>query len=85
MNAEDSAPDSPGVIHDCGDADIVPVDHPENAVDWSNSQGSQSYQVYKCRVCGDYWGIRHQYDGGTGRDDRPHRFGSNPDVIVRHY
>jgi len=53
--------------------------------DWDNPGSSQGYQVYKCRVCGDYWGVRYQYDAGTGHDDRSHRFGPDRAAVKRHY
>lgn len=71
--------------HDCRDADLDPIDHPVNSVDWDGPRSSQGYQAYRCRVCGDYWGVRHQYDPGTGADDRAYRFGSDFSTIRRHY
>jgi hypothetical protein len=81
--------DVPEELHDCTVGrirDLNSVDHPANSIDWSDGGSSQSYQVYRCRVCGDYWGVRFQYDAGTGHDDRWHRFGDvNPTTIKRHY
>ena len=57
--------------------------HPENQSD--NSADTQGYQVYRCKICGCYWGCRYQYDRGTGSDDRWHNFGKNIDAIKRHY
>lgn len=31
--------------------------------------GSESLCVYRCRVCGQLWKIRWQYDPGTGSDN----------------
>lgn len=71
--------------HNCQDDDLNPVDHEENTVDWSDSSSRQSYHVYQCLVCGVYWGIRHQYDAGTGSDDHKHRFGPDIGSVIRHY
>jgi hypothetical protein len=73
-----------GKSHVCGSENFVKVDHEENAVDWAERGSTQSYQVYKC-PCGAYWGCRHQYDEGTGHDDRWHRFGFNIEEVKRHY
>lgn len=62
------------------------VEHEANTTDWRDGGSSQGYMVYVCSVCGDYWGCRHQYDPGTGSDDRWHRFGAvDPKSIARHY
>ena len=71
--------------HSCNDSDLQPIDHPDNSEDWNQSYSTQGYRVYQCKVCGDYWGIRHQWDMGTGHDDRSHRFGSDISEVKRHY
>lgn len=71
--------------HDCLDIDLQRVDHEVNTVDWSHRGSGQSYQVYRCKVCKDYWGVRHQYDDGTGHDDRSKRFGPDITTVERHY
>ena len=59
------------------------VDHPENSKD--NAQDTQGYQVYKCRICGEYHGCRYQYDRGTGSDNRWAMLGKDPAKVKRHY
>lgn len=75
--------------HDCTKGDTTPnldrIDHPANTNDWTQSYSRQGYQVYRCRYCGDYWGCRHQYDAGTGQDDRWLGFGPNLEDVRRHY
>jgi hypothetical protein len=75
----------PRPCDDCARRDLQPVEHEKNEKDWSGSSSSQSYQVYQCQVCGDYWGCRHQYDAGTGNDDRWYRFGPDLTTVRRHY
>jgi thymidylate synthase (FAD) len=81
-------PESIGV-HECTEASpdpLVRVNSQANSVDWRSASSSQSYQVYRCLYCGDYWGCRHQYDAGTGSDDRWHRFGPVlKEAVTRHY
>jgi hypothetical protein len=68
------------------DRGLVPVAHSANQTDWDESYSSQSYQVYRCQECESLWGCRHQYDAGTGHDDRWYRFGPvDPATIERHY
>lgn len=31
--------------------------------------GYESCGIYKCKICGKLWKIRHQFDDGTGDDD----------------
>jgi hypothetical protein len=59
------------------------VDHPENSKD--NPEDSQGYQVYKCRMCGEYHGCRYQYNRGTGSDNRWAMLGKDPKKVKRHY
>jgi hypothetical protein len=59
------------------------VDHPENSKD--NSEDTQGYQIYKCRMCGEYHGCRYQYDRGSGSDNRWMMLGKDPATIKRHY
>ena len=60
--------------------------HPENGSDGAaRSPSSQGYQVYRCEICGEYWGCRYQWDPGSGSDDRWKSFGKNPDDVRRHY
>jgi hypothetical protein len=70
---------------DCHENDLERIDHQANSKDWDHGYTRQGYQVYRCKRCGDYWGCRHQYDAGTGHDDRWHRFGPNFDDVKRHY
>ncbi len=72
------------LAHDCQSAELKRVDNPANAIDWSDASGSQGYQVYRCDVCRDYWGMRYQSDAGTGSDDRSLRFGPDPRSVQRH-
>jgi len=67
--------------------DLDKVDHPANETDCkdSHSYSGQGYQVYRCKICGDYWGCRWQYDEGTGEDDRWQNFGLDPSNVKRHY
>ena len=65
---------------------LKPVDHPENGSDGAaRSPNSQGYQVYRCEICGEYWGCRYQWDPGSGSDDRWKAFGKNPGDVRRHY
>ena len=64
---------------------LTPVDHPENSIDHEYSYSSQSYKVYKCDICGEYWGCRHQWDAGSGSDDKWKAFGKDPNNVRRHY
>ena len=59
------------------------VDHPENSKD--NPEDSQGYQVYKCRMCGEYHGCRYQYNRGSGSDNRWAMLGKDPAKVKRHY
>ncbi len=71
---------------ECEDHHLERVEHPENREDWDGPHSRQGYRVMRCRACGAYWGVRYQWDAGTGRDDRYHRFGHvDPDTIKRHY
>lgn len=71
---------------DSNDLDIEKVDHPENCIDLPNTVlGGQSYQVYRCKQCGRYHGIRHQWNAGTGCDDHHKAFGFDPKEVKRHY
>lgn len=72
--------------HNCEDY-FFAINHPANAVDYNLPGSSQGYQVYICTRpgCATYYGVRYQYDSGTGRDDRVHRFGTDPSKIRRHY
>lgn len=78
------ADDEAGPCDECAVGDLKPISHKANRVDWNGPGSSQSYQVYRCRRCDSYWGCRRQYDAGTGRDDRWHRF-ANLDDVRRHY
>lgn len=85
--AQEHFPVSIGV-HDCTKDDESNLDHVEHAANAQDDgpYGSyQCYQVYRCRYCGDYFGCRHQYDPGSGNDDRWHRFGANVADVKRHY
>ena len=61
------------------------IDHPVNNVDW-DTQGisRQGYQVFRCSMCGAYWGERFQYDSGTGSDDDWFCFGRDVQEVKRH-
>lgn len=59
------------------------VDHPENSKD--NQENSQGYQIYKCRMCGEYHGCRYQYNQGSGSDNRWAMLGKDPLKVKRHY
>lgn len=72
------------LAHDCQHAELQPVEHPENVIDWSDAWSSQGYQVRRCDSCGDYWGVRFQYDSGTGHGDHLLRFGPDPRSVKRH-
>lgn len=76
---------SGGDIHGCREADCLRVEHLANRTDWEGGGSGQGYVVRRCRVCGDFWGVRWQYDAGTGGDDRWHRFGPNEADVRRHY
>ncbi len=70
--------------HGCSYSALERIDSELNTVDWSNPGSVQGYKVMRCPTCGDYWGIRYQWDAGTGHDDRVCRFG--PGVPTkRHY
>jgi len=80
--------DVPEPVHDCQEHELERINHEANSDDWSmrdTGNSSQGYQVYRCKVCYDYWGCRYQYDAGTGSDDRWHRFGGDPSQVKRHY
>ena len=81
--------DDPEELHDCterGDHFLIRVDSPANAVDWEIPGSRQSYQIFKCSECGDVWGVRFQWDAGTGNDDHYFRFGQvDPSTVKRHY
>ena len=64
-------------------AHLDPVNHPANNKD--NQENSQGYQVYKCRVCGEYHGCRYQYNRGCGSDSRWAMLGKDPAKVKRHY
>jgi hypothetical protein len=59
------------------------INHPINCKDREN--GSQGYQVYRCHMCGEYWGCRYQYDRESGSDNRWAALGKDPEKIRRHY
>jgi|GEM_PF-6287036 hypothetical protein len=59
------------------------VDHPENSKD--DPEDSQGYQIYKCRMCGEYHGCRYQYNRGSGSDNRWAMLGKDPAKVKRHY
>ena len=77
--------DVPEPVHNCLDYQLERVEHEANSDDWHGSGSSQGYQVYRCKVCLDYWGCRYQYDMGTGADDKWHRFGEDISKVKRHY
>lgn len=95
------APLPPGTIscYQCGGKGSAPCDcsdgwlrrvegHPCNASDWKSYGSSQGYVVKQCCKCGRVFGIRYQYDAGTGSDDHVKDFGfGDPLVLVteRHY
>lgn len=59
---------------------------PANTVDSETNWSSQSYAVYQCVECSNVEGCRHQYDVGTGHDDRWNSFGKvDPMTVKRHY
>ena len=60
------------------------LEHPENGTDWSDTMSRQGYQFYKCPQCGAIYGCRYQWDAGTGRDNRWHRFEAG-EKVKRHY
>ncbi len=65
---------------------LDPIEHSENMSDTSYSAlRSQGYRVYKCNICGEYWGCRYQWDPGSGSDNRWKAFGKNPENVRRHY
>lgn len=70
---------------DCMEHQMVAVDHERNALDWDTPTSYQGYQVYRCKVCGDYWGCRRQWDAGTGIDNHWHNFGQDASKVYRHY
>lgn len=61
--------------------------HPLNQVDWDHHGSRQGYAIMQCGRCGKVWGLRYQWDGGTGSDDRLHDFGwiDPADITERHY
>lgn len=62
------------------------VASPANSEDWNQPGSVQGYQVYECMECGDVWGLRYQWDAGTGDDDNWKRFGAiHPSRVKRHY
>lgn len=77
------------IEHECNlDSPCKAVkDHPLNQSDHSSSRSSQGYMVKQC-YCGRVWGIRYQWDAGSGNDDRVHCFGKGDPLKVateRHY
>ncbi len=75
---------------DCPDSRVRRVDkHPLNQTDWDNPYTSmQGYVVKQCLDCGRVFGIRYQWDVGTGSDDHVKDFGiGDPLELVteRHY
>lgn len=64
---------------------LIPINHLENNEDFATPGSSQGYQVYKCKICGEYWGCRYQWDAGSGKDDKWMAFGKNPNNVRRHY
>jgi hypothetical protein len=59
------------------------MQHPENSKD--NQEDSQGYQIYRCRICGEYHGCRYQYNQGSGSDSRWAMLGKDPAKVKRHY
>lgn len=61
--------------------------HPLNTVDWDHPGSRQGYAVMRCGRCGKVWGLRFQWDGGTGSDNRYHDYGFVDPMAVteRHY
>ncbi len=74
---------------DCPSYEMKTVEgHPLNHEDWRHEHSSQGYVVRQCRRCKRVFGIRHQWDAGTGSDDDVKDFGiGDPLVLVteRHY
>lgn len=64
---------------------LIPIDHSENYIDYRSSNSFQGYKVYRCNICGEYWGCRYQWDAGSGSDDKWKAFGKDPDNVRRHY
>lgn len=77
--------ETPEPLHDCQERDLERIAHEANSADWRMPGSSQSYQVFRCKGCKDYWGCRFQYDAGTGSDDHWIRFGPNIEDVRRHY
>lgn len=70
---------------DCDMTMIAQSSHPACTTDWVQSNSTQGYLIWYCEMCG-YWGVRYQWDAGTGADDRWHKFGLvDPATIKRHY
>jgi len=64
---------------------LKPIKHEVNSIDYESDFGRQGYQVFRCEMCGAYWGERYQYDAGTGSDDDWFCFGRDLDKVKRHY
>ena len=55
------------VLCECKHLSIVDG-HPLNAIDSSGSHRGRGYTVKICRKCGRVWGLRWQWDSGSGGD-----------------
>lgn len=68
--------------HACHQNELHAIsDHPLS--DRDNFAMSEYFMVMRCSFCADYWGVRFQYDPGTGSDNRYHRYGpDSPDVKI---
>lgn len=77
------------ILHECQNHQLVTVkNHPLNQTDWEHSGSQQGYVVRQCEVCRRVWGIRYQWDDGTGSDSHEHCFGKGDPFKVakrRHY
>lgn len=65
--------------HVCRQQDLLPVK--EHPLSDKGSYSREYFMIMRCSVCSDYWGIRYQYDPGTGVDDRYHRYGSESPTV----
>ena len=64
------------------------VGHPLNQLDFDDNYSRQGYVVRVCSQCGKVFGIRYQWDAGTGSDNHIKDFGfGDPFELVkeRHY
>ena len=77
------------LVHTCEDHHLVRVEgHPLNETDYDAFSSRQGYVVKQCRICKCVFGIRWQYDAGTGSDNHVRDFGiGDPLELVkeRHY